>query len=103
MARTLETMERTESGIAQNDECAATDSRSEEELCSEVEDPDQLMPLNQSIVDYSSLDMAQSHLDHQLSKYEKFFVSKEQAELFCMLPLSNEQKAQLIAQIKNAK
>jgi len=100
----------------------APSQRMEEATCSDCEDhvsdgcsqggekdvsacelSDQINPLadtlDHSLLDTSNLDSYTRNLHKVKRKFAPFFLDDEQLELFCLLPLSNQQRVELLGQI----
>ena len=55
--------------------------------------------LDHSLLDTSNLDSYTRNLEKVKRKFASFFLDDEQLELFCLLPLSNKQRVELLGQI----
>ena len=78
-------------------------SQGGEKDVSTCEISDEISPLvdklDHSLLDTSNLDSYTRNLDKVKRKFAPFFVDDEQLELFCLLPLSNKQRVELLGQI----
>ncbi len=57
--------------------------------------------LDHSLLDTSNLDSYTRNLEKVKRKFAPFFLDDEQLELFCLLPLSNKQRVELLSQINH--
>ena len=78
-------------------------SQGGEKDVSTCEISDEISPLvdklDHSLLDTSNLDSYTRNLEKVKRKFASFFLDDEQLELFCLLPLSNKQRVELLGQI----
>lgn len=102
MDETSFSLESISSRRMQDDESGSDCERSEKDLSTDPENV-KVMPdkLDHALVDTSDLSAWQWNLEKSKRKFGPYFVDEKQLELFCLLPLSNTQRVQLLQTIRS--
>lgn len=91
-------LESSSPGRVQDNESGADCQGSEEELPADFK----VIPkdLDHSLIDTSDVDAWQYNFEKAKRKFGPYFVDEKQLELFCLLPLNNAQRVQLLQTIR---
>jgi hypothetical protein len=108
MDETLVCVEEKSCRLGEDNESRGSGESSPEGLCesrtislTETEDEEAPPKLDHSLLDTSNLDAWQANLDKTKRKFESYFCDDRQLELFCLLPLSNNQRVQLLETLRS--
>ena len=85
----------------QEDESGRDSEGSEEELPTDQDFSVIPEKLDHSLIDTSDLEAWQWNLEKAKRKFGPYFVDEQQLELFCLLPLNNTQRVQLLQTIRS--
>lgn len=101
MDETSFSLESSSSRGMQEDESGRDSEGSEEELPADPDFPVIPEKLDHSLIDTSDLEAWQWNLEKAKRKFGPYFLDEQQLELFCLLPLSNTQRVQLLQTIRS--
>lgn len=101
MDETSFSLESSSSRGMQENESGRDSEGSEEELPTDPDFPVIPEKLDHSLIDTSDLEAWQWNLEKAKRKFGPYFVDEQQLELFCLLPLNNTQRVQLLQTIRS--
>ena len=101
MDETSFSLESSSSRGMQEDESGRDSEGSEEKLPTDQDFSVIPEKLDHSLIDTSDLEAWQWNLEKAKRKFGPYFVDEQQLELFCLLPLSNTQRVQLLQTIRS--
>jgi hypothetical protein len=101
MDETSFSLESSPSRGVQDYESGRDSQGSEEDVPTDPDFPVIPKKLDHSLIDTSNLEAWQWNLEKAKRKFGPYFVDEEQLEMFCLLPLSNTQRVQLLQTIRS--
>lgn len=93
MDEALECLEESSPGRMQDDESGGNCERSQEDVHTNHK-------LDHSLLDTSDVEAWHWHLEKAKRKFGPYFLDEQQLELFCLLPLSNKQRVELLGRMR---